>query len=91
MLCHHCWGNQKPCNITAADREEGQWCMDPVSAFKYEKEHGVKLKDANMDYSCKNITKFLILFIYIFTHTRKFVLIIIVYSNRRASYFIFRR
>ena len=90
MLCHHCWGNQKPCNITAADREEGQWCMDPVSAFKYETDHGVKLKGANMDYSCKNITKFIILFIYIFTHTRKFDLIIIVYSNRRA-YFFFRR
>ena len=63
--------------------------MDPVSAFKYENDHGVKLKGANMDYSCKNITKFIILFIYNI-HTRKFDLITIVYSNRRA-YFFFRR
>ena len=64
--------------------------MDPVSAFKYENDHGVKLKGANMDYSCKNKTKFLFFFIYRFTHTRKFVLIIIVYSVERA-YFYFRR
>ncbi len=57
ILCAICWGNQKPCNLTPADLEEGQWCMTPIQAHAYEKDSGKVLKDPFTEFVGNNIKK----------------------------------
>ena len=63
ILCATCWGNQKPCNLTPADLEEGQWCMTPIQAHAYEKEHGIVLKEPFTESVGNNITKLIFYFV----------------------------
>jgi hypothetical protein len=50
LVCQRCWGTGKPCNITAAEREAGYWCMSPLDVIAYEKRLGKELHDPHSSF-----------------------------------------